>query len=243
MVTESNLGSDAAPSPLADAILPRHSVRHPPADEISVLELISVLLKRWWIVIGLPLAIALVVAAISLVIPATFTATTTFVPEVRSQSRLPSGLAGLAGQFGVSLGIEGTETPMFYADIVKSRELSERILLGHYQDPRSTTGSSDSSTLLRLLRVKGRDAADSLHNGVKLLNRLVSVRADKQTSIVRLSVDAPYPTLAAEVANRHVVYLDAFNTKTRQSQARERRKIIEQRLADGGKIGRASGRG
>src|SRR5207302_3590136 len=45
--------------------------------------------------------------------------------------------------------------------------------------------------------------------------------------------DAAYPVLAAAVANRFVAYLNDFNTKSRQSQARERRKFIEQRLADG----------
>src|SRR5205823_6630604 len=47
------------------------------------------------------------------------------------------------------------------------------------------------------------------------------------------SLDAAYPVLAAAVANRFVAYLNDFNTKSRQSQARERRKFIEQRLADG----------
>jgi len=56
---------------------------------------------------------------------------------------------------------------------------------------------------------------------------------DDQTSIVTLKVDAHYPVLAAAVANKFVEYLNAFNAQYRQSQARERRKFVEQRLADG----------
>src|SRR5205807_750473 len=62
------------------------------------------------------------------------------------------------------------------------------------------------------------------------LNELISVRVDDQTSIVRVSVDGEYPALAAAVANRVVEYLNDFNTKKRQSQARERRKFTEARV-------------
>jgi uncharacterized protein involved in exopolysaccharide biosynthesis len=204
-----------------------------PGDEISLLELVNVLLKRWRTVVGLPLATALVVAVISVVTPLTYTATTTFVPEVRRQARLPAGLAGLATQFGLPIGAEPSESPRFYADVVKSREVLERILLSEYEDPRSPANAPASSTLLRILGVRGRNAADSLQKGVKALDRLVSTRVNNQTNIVRLSVDARYSTLAAAVANRFVAYLNDFNAKTRQSQARERRRFIEGRLEDG----------
>ena len=234
MVTENSASSQPLPPLSADVLpgSPAASLRSP-GDELSLLELLSMLLRRRRIVMGVPLSVALIVGVISFVIPSTFTATTTFVPEVRTQGRLPPSLASLAGQLGVSLGAEATESARFYADLVRSRELLERILLGEYQDPRESKSAPDSTTLLRLLKVKGRDAADSLHYGVKALDNLVSVRFDNQTNIVRLSVDAHYPTLAAAVANRFVTYLNDFNAQSRQSQARERRKFIEQRLADG----------
>jgi tyrosine-protein kinase Etk/Wzc len=201
-------------------------------DETSLLSLLNALLRRWRLVIGLPLVAALIVAVVSLLVPSTYTATTTFVPEARSQARLPAGLAGLAGQFGLSIGSEATESPRFYADVVKSRELLERILLSQYE-VQTSENHADSTTLLRMLNVKGRDAADSLHNGVKALAKLVSVRVYNPTNIVRINVNARHPALAAAVANRFVAYLNDFNTQTRQSRARERRKFIEQRLEDG----------
>jgi len=74
--------------------------------------------------------------------------------------------------------------------------------------------------------------SDSVHRGVKKLNKRLSVSVDNQTNIVRVGVDARWPALAASVANRLVEYLNQFNTQTRQSQARERRKFTEQRVAD-----------
>jgi uncharacterized protein involved in exopolysaccharide biosynthesis len=109
----------------------------------------------------------------------------------------------------------------------------ERILASKYENPLDTGIAPDSATLLQILKVTGRDRAESLHQGVKALDNLVSVRVDNQTNIVRLSVDARLPTVAAAIANRFVAYLNDFNTKTRQSQARERRKFIEERLAEG----------
>ena len=109
----------------------------------------------------------------------------------------------------------------------------ERVLLTRY--PRTQGPSTDSVTLLQVLRVGGRDYADSLHNGLKALDKRLVVTIDNQTNIVRVDVDAHSPTLAAAVAGRFVDYLNDFNTKTRQSQARERRKFIEGRLVDGGR--------
>jgi len=200
-----------------------------PADEgISLLGALNALLRRWRLVVGLPILTAVVTALLSFAVRPTYTATATFVPEARNQSRLPSGVAGLAGQLGLPIGLEPSQSPRFYADVVRSRALLERVLLSNYPDPRGREGATDSTMLLRILETKGRTRADTLARGVKELNRLVSVRVDDQTNIVRVSVDAHYPVLAAAVANRLVAYL---NTQHRQSQARERRKFTEQRVA------------
>ena len=202
-------------------------------DEINVLRLLTVPLQRWRVVTGVPLLAAFLAAAISYVIPSWFTATTSFVPEVRSQARLPSGLAAIAGQLGVSVSSDPTQSPRFYAQVVRSREILERLLLTRYPDPQGRGYAADSATLLQILRVHGRSAADSLDHGVGKLSKLISVKTDNQTNIVSLDVTSRSPMLAAAIANNAVEYLNDFNTKTRQSQARERRKFIEERLAAG----------
>lgn len=203
----------------------------------NLLELGGVFWRHRRATVWFPLAVAVLTVAMTLFITPTYTATTTFVPETGTQGRLPSGLAGLAGlatQFGISLGPEASKSPRFYADILHSRELIEHVLLSHYADPRNKTqANADSATLLSILGVPGRDAADSLYRGVKKLSNRMSVSVNPQTNIVSLSVDAHYPHLAAAVANRFVAYLNAFNAQYRQSQAREQRTFVEQRLFDG----------
>jgi tyrosine-protein kinase Etk/Wzc len=200
----------------------------------DLLNLMSLLVRHRRATVGFPLLVAVLTGVVTLLVPPTYTAITTFVPEASPQRVVPAGLAGLASQFGISLGSEASKSPKFYAEVVRSRELMEHILLSRYADPRQKQESQgDSATLLSILGVRGKDLADSLYRAVKKLNKLVSVTTNAQTNIVTLSVDARYATLAAEVANGFVAKLNAFNTQSRQSQAREQRKFVEQRLADG----------
>jgi uncharacterized protein involved in exopolysaccharide biosynthesis len=202
-------------------------------DDVTLLEILNVLVTRWRSVIGFPLTVTGIVVAASFLVPPTYTAVTSFVPEVRSPSRLPAGLAGLAGQFGVGLGIDASQSPRFYADVAKSREILDRLLLSRYPDPRTSHEPQDSTTLLDILRPGGSNPADSLERGTKKLARLLSVEVSAQTNIVTVKADSRYSNLAAAIANQLVAYLNKFNTETRQSQARERRKFIEQRVAQG----------
>jgi len=204
------------------------------SQDISLVELVSVLIRHWQAVVGLPLLAALCALVYGYVASPTFTATTTFVPELGSQPRLPPGLSGLAGQLGVTVGSEASQSPRFYADVVRSREIVERVVMARYEDPRPQASRRDSLTLLEILNVDGRNPAQRLDNAVKALRRHLSLRVDPQTNIVSLSVDGRYPTLMASVANRLVEYLNDFNANRRQSQARFRRQFVEQRLKDAG---------
>jgi len=219
--------SAETPSPPA----PGRSYPSVASDEVDFLEIASVFLKRWQVLLGLPVLVAVFTTALSFLVPPTFTATTTFVPEVGA-GRLPTSFTGLASQLGIPLGPEASQSPRFYAQVVKSRELLERVLLSRFSDPRGYDSADDSVTLLQILHVRGRDSADSLQKGVRKLGKLVSATADNQTNIVRLDVDGHYPALVAAVANRFVEYLNDFNAQARQSQARERRKFIETRVTD-----------
>ena len=202
-------------------------------DESSVLEILNVLLKRWRIVLGLPIGVAVFVVALSFLIRPTYTGTTSFVPEVRSEGGVPAGLAGLAGQLGISFGAEASQSPQFYAELVKSRAILQRLLLALYENPRSSGQVADSTNLLAILRPGGRNHADSLERGIKKLAKLLSVGVNSQTNIVTVKAELPYPSLAAAVPNKLVGYLNEFNAQTRQSQARERRKFTEQRVVAG----------
>jgi uncharacterized protein involved in exopolysaccharide biosynthesis len=200
-----------------------------PEDDIGAFQVINMILERRRLLVWLPLTVGIIVAVVTLFIPPTYRATTSLVPEARQQSRLPTGMSALAGQLGFTLGVDATQTPRFYADVLKSRELLERLAVTRYDDPRSAD-PRDSTDLLPLLRIKGVDRSDSLYRAARKLFDLVTVRVDNQTSIMRISMDSRYPGLAAAIANHFVLYLNDFNAQNRKSQARERRKFTEERV-------------
>src|SRR4051812_1012053 len=181
--------------------------------ELTLVDVLNTLLRHWRLVIGLPLLAAVIAAGISLTLRPTYTAMATFVPENRNQNRLPAAAAGLLGGLGMNFGNQPTESLRFYADVVRSRELLERVLIARYADPRARAGVADSVTLLQMLGTGGRDRLDSLARAVEKLADLITIRVDDQTSIVRISVQSQYPPLAADVANRIVEYVNDFNTK------------------------------
>jgi uncharacterized protein involved in exopolysaccharide biosynthesis len=182
--------------------------------------------------IGLPVALGLIALGASYLVEPTFTASSSFVAE-RDQRSIPSELSGLAGQLGISVGTDASRSPQFYADLAMSREILDRLLLTRFGYAEGNHEHGDSAALLTLLRVAGRNAADSLERGARKLAGLLSVGVNAQTNIVTLRASLTSPELAAAVANRLVSFLNDFNTKTRQSQARERRKFAEQRVAAG----------
>lgn len=201
-------------------------------EEISLLELVNVLLRRWKLLVALPITAAVLAVAIALILPAQYTASSTFVPETGQTGgvNLPSGLSGLASQFGVSIpGSGGATSPQFYSDVVRSRTLQDAVLGSRFPDPRSEA-VGDSATLLDILEIDGDTEAERLEAGRKRLNDMTSVDVDGETNIVTVGVESHYPVLAAGIANLYVRLLNRFNLETRQSQAEQRRKFIEERL-------------
>ncbi len=220
-------GRESAPGP------PDREAWPEDVETVSLLELTSVLLNRWKLVAGLPLAAAFVAAVVSLVIAPKYTATATFVPETESKGlNLPSGISGLAAQFGVGIpSAGGANSPAFYAKVLDSRTLKDQVLLTSFPDPR-TAAPTDSAMLLDILEVEGETNFERLEAGREELDDRFSVDVDNETNVVAVSAETRYPALSAEVANLFIDLLNRFNLETRQSNAQERRRFIEERVED-----------
>jgi uncharacterized protein involved in exopolysaccharide biosynthesis len=115
---------------------------------------------------------------------------------------------------------------LFYAELVKSRELLRQILYERF--PAQGATPTDSALLLDIVQPSGRNLETRLDRGVRRLSKSILVDVDNLTSIVTIKVDARNPTLAQQIANRLFQKVNAFNLRTRQSQARERRRFVEE---------------
>lgn len=195
----------------------------------STFRFVSILINRWRLLVGLPLASAVIVAIASLIWPHTYTATTTFTPEAGpSAGQISRGLASLAGQFGLSAANIAQPSSDVFAAVLVSNEILRGTLLSQLRVGRDTS----QATLLTVLGTNDPYTEPELGEAIRLLRRRVRVHVGARTGIVTLSVKARDPVLAAAIANRMIDLLNEFNVERRQSQSREQRRFAGQRLEE-----------
>jgi uncharacterized protein involved in exopolysaccharide biosynthesis len=192
-----------------------------------VFPILETLVRRRWLVLGVPFAAAVLTSIVVLLMKPTYAATASFVPETSTSSRLPAGLMGLASQFGVNLGDEASKSPAFYADLLRSREILGAVLAAKIAQP----PRGDSITVYELYEVRGATPELRLDDGIKGLRNRITLGVDQRTNVVHVTVEAPQPAAARDVLQLLLDRLADFNIHTRQSTAGERRKFIEDRVA------------
>jgi uncharacterized protein involved in exopolysaccharide biosynthesis len=196
-------------------------------------ELLTPLVRRRRLVAGTALGGALIGAVVLLLQKPVYTATVTFTPETSPASSLAgsiAGLAGLAGQMGISVPSAGSVSPDFFATVLHSREILRSTLQSEFPDPGSDS-SAVRRSLLDILKVRGKTPEQRLQEGTRRLEYQTDAGIDRRTGIVSLAVEMPSPELAAAVANLMVDQLNRFNLERRQSQSREERRFSGERLA------------
>jgi len=180
------------------------------------------------LVVGLSLAAAVATSGFVLLMPATYTSSGSFVPESQAIQRVPAALAGLASQIGVNVGGEPSRSPAFYADLLRSREVLEKVLSAEIRGP---TGGADSVTVYELYHIRAKTPELRLEDGIKALRQRVTVAVDQRTNVVRFDVEARSPVAAHDVARLLLQAVSEFNLDTRQTIARNKRQFIEGRVA------------
>src|SRR5512133_2680736 len=195
-------------------------------------ELVKILVARWRILIVLPLVCGLVAGLLTFLVSPTYTATTTFVTAGQRDLTASLGtFANVASQLGVGLPTNPTNSPQFFGDVLRSRGVMREVLRTRMADPRSER-TSDSVAVEELYAPKKGSPAVRTNEAVISLTRESSVSVNPRTNIIELHVSSHYPTAAAFVAQQFVVALNRFNLETRQSEARERRRFVGERLRE-----------
>jgi uncharacterized protein involved in exopolysaccharide biosynthesis len=199
-----------------------------PSAMTPVLRLGASALRHRRYTLLLPVLVVAATLSVSLLLPRTYTAVTSFVPQ--SQDASLSRLAGLAAQFGVAIpGQSGALSADFYADLV----VASTILGPIVEERFAPVGASeyDRSTLVQLLRARGADSAARHEDAVKRLRRKIAVSADAKTSVVTVQVESRWPAVSQQVASRLVSGVIDFDLHVRQSRASAERQFTEDRLS------------
>jgi uncharacterized protein involved in exopolysaccharide biosynthesis len=204
----------------------------PGSDRSRDWEFIKILVARWRVLVLLPAVCALVGGLLTYLIPPTYTATTSFVTAFQRDLTAALGsFANVASQLGVGLPSNASSSPQFYGDVLRSRQVMEDVVRGRISDPR-TTRPGDSVAIGDLYIRSSTSPAMRVEDAVTALTRESSVSVNPRTNIIELRVSSRSPSVAAMAARRFLAALNRFNLETRQSQARERRRFVGDRLRE-----------
>jgi uncharacterized protein involved in exopolysaccharide biosynthesis len=200
----------------------------PAPQNLSLYEAATALVIGRWRIVRWAVAGA-VLGALSVVTkPALYVAATSFVAQGTESSR--SGLASLAGQFGVSIAGTGdqSQSPDFYVALLRTRALLVPITHDTFVVAEEAGARKPFSELFNI-RTASAPALEEA--GVKVLRDLVSPGVSKSTGVVDVSVRTRWPSVSHAIVTRLVAGLNDFNSRTRQTQAREERRFVESLLA------------
>jgi uncharacterized protein involved in exopolysaccharide biosynthesis len=173
-------------------------------------------------VIGVTIALVLIVGRDS-------RATFSFVPH-GSDGGSRGGLASIAAQYGVALATgEESRSPEFYASLVHSRRVLASVAGATYWVEDS--GDRKQMSLLEFLRPR-QPPANAREDVIKQLRSKIRVRVARETGVVHITVMAPQPDLARQVAQRVLDEVQHYNISVRQSSAAAERRFVEERLQE-----------
>jgi uncharacterized protein involved in exopolysaccharide biosynthesis len=198
-------------------------------DEISLVELASVLLRQRKLILWVTLLCTGVSLVVALNRPTRFTSSASFIPEIAEGGRA-SGASALAQQFGLSLGSSGAErSPQFYANLLTSKEILRQVVTRSY----SLSPSEDGPVKVDLIthfEVAGETDELGIERATKGLADRLSISRDRETGIIGFSITMSDPILAQSVATALIEQLTDFDLVARQSQANAERVFTEGRL-------------
>jgi uncharacterized protein involved in exopolysaccharide biosynthesis len=180
-------------------------------DEISLLDLLLIVVENIKLLILGPLIVGLTALGISFQIPETFTAKVVLMPPQQQQSAASAMLAqlgALAGAAGAAAGIKSPSDQ--YAALMKSSAVENRLI--------------DRFDLIKIYESKLREDAR------KTLETRTRIDAGKKDGLMVIEVDDHDPKRAAAIANAYVEELSTLLSRLAVTEAQQRRVFFERQL-------------
>jgi tyrosine-protein kinase Etk/Wzc len=180
-------------------------------DEISLLDLLQVVVDNLRLLVLGPLVCGLAALGISFAIAPTFTAKTQFLPPQQQQSSAASMLASLGALGGLAGAATGLKSPAdqyiaFMKSVTVQDALIERFKLVEKYETKLKT-----------------DARMALTGNVRI--------ASGKDGLISVEVDDKDPKFAANLANAHVEELRSLLGRLAVTEAQQRRMFFEKQLA------------
>lgn len=200
-----------------------------PSSDTYILVILTTAVRYWRILVGLPgigIAIGLVVG---LLLPKEFDAESRFAPNSMESSA--SRLASVSAQLGLA-SVGGGQGPDFYAEVLKSRDLLEKLAWSEFEVP--VDGGVEGERAQRtLIEHYSQDDNPDEKEIRKILGRLsdqIAVRVHGRSGMITLTTTSYSPDLAVQINQRMLDLFQEFNLDRRQDRGRAEREFIEERL-------------
>jgi tyrosine-protein kinase Etk/Wzc len=179
-------------------------------DEISLLDLLQVVVDNLRLLVLGPLVCGLAALGISFVIPPTFTAKTQFLPPQQQQSSAASMLASLGALGGLAGAATGLKSPADqYIAFMKSVSVQDALI--------------ERFNLIEKYKAELKtDARISLTDNVRI--------ASGKDGLISVEADDKDPKFAADLANAHVDELRNLLGRLAVTEAQQRRMFFEKQL-------------
>ena len=205
------------------------------ANEPTVLEFATALVRRRRMISLTALVGAIVMVTWATIASATFTADAVLVSSV-SSGGLSGRLGGLASRFGIGgLGTDvstrPTANPVLISQLATSRVILERIV----GDTIAVDGGPPT-TIVDLLISDSRSGEGTgvieRRLAIRELARIVVASHDIDSDAVSIVTTSPWPEFSFHVTSRVLEELDRFNQEIGRAEARTERLFAEERLRE-----------
>ena len=203
-----------------------------PKNDAEIFSMLTVAFRRRRLLIGLPIAGALVALLIFAIVGRRYSADSIIKPQA---PETPQGrLSGLAAQLGFVLpGATIGDPVRLYTELAQGRELLTAVVQTDYRLP---TGDDSAQTsvgnLIYWFDVSGRTPDVQLRKAVDRLRERVIVTATRDAGLVSIRTISGSPDLSVQINRRILELLDDVNLRRRQSQAMAEREFVEKRVAE-----------
>lgn len=202
--------------------------RFAPRNELSLVDMASVLLRHRKLLVFLPIILAAVLSITAYTRGRTYAASAEFVPQTGESSG--GAAASLARQFGFDVGTsQPGQSPGFYVRLLRGRELLRNTVETEYAVP-DDSGGVRRASLIELWEFEDTSLQPAWRTAMDHLLGQLDATIDGPTGVVELTVRSPYPEVAEQIATRMLELLNQFNLESRQSRAREEARFISERL-------------
>lgn len=186
------------------------SEAHIDQDEISLLDLLQVMVDHLRLLVLVPLCAGLVALGLSFLIKPSFVASTQFMPPQMQQSAAASMLQSLGALGGLAGAATGLKNPADqYVAFIKSRAVAE--------------------ALIERFDLVERYESQYLQDARKTLQAKSSISAGKD-GLIKIDVEDHDPQFAADLANAYVLELGQLLDRLSVTEAQQRRTFFEKQL-------------